>query len=469
MPVGVAPTDITLEHFKYNILAESTNVFGLAFYGSQSKLVKTAMEIAKKASEFLYKDLQDFIEMLPGIGNTISFFRNLDQCQQPTPGKEPCNVFGTVVAGVFMGLDLFTLGAASELKPLIVGGFKSLGKLLSYSRLTAKPIAFGVRVFEGAGSVARAFGERSAELLAQGVQKLDGFYTGVKEWFGSGWQKVKDCLATCGKDADTVFYNLKKVFSETSRKVAVKIEQYTAAIVDKFGLECALNVAREIINPATLMQLVDVAILFLGIDITEVQTKSRQTRAAVSTSGCAVDQLRVNMNPKNTALSPEAKARINKDYGGAVNNNVYEDIAEADWGKGSRSTKPKETSPHHITPKKEFDKARCLRPGNPAVDVCQGSRDILDRVGMNYNDGCNGAFLPYKKSSPIHTKYPNAQIYNRTDFHDLKYYSRLFDILKDAENAYDDPTLGLKKAAKKAKLCEELQVIGYRLLTNQFH
>jgi A nuclease family of the HNH/ENDO VII superfamily with conserved AHH len=188
----------------------------------------------------------------------------------------------------------------------------------------------------------------------------------------------------------------------------------------------------------------------------------------VSTSGCAVGQLRVNMNPKNTPLNADAKARINKDYGGKVNNNLYEDIVDADWMEGSRSTKPKETSPHHITPKKEFEKTRCFR-AQDGIDVCQGARDILDRVGMSYNDGCNGAFLPYSKGSPIHGTYPNAQIHNRTDFHDLKYYSRLFDILTDAETKYDNPALGLKKLAKKAKLCEELQVIAYRLLTDQFH
>jgi hypothetical protein len=177
--------------------------------------------------------------------------------------------------------------------------------------------------------------------------------------------------------------------------------------------------------------------------------------------------LRVNMNPKNTPLNPNAKARINKDFNGKVHDNLYEDIVDADWKDGSRSAKPKETSPHHITPKKEFERARCLRPDG--IDACEETRNILDRVGMNYNDGCNGVFLPFNKSSPIHTTYKDAQIHNRTDFHDLKYYSKLYDLLVAAETKYDSPALGLKKAAKKAKLCEELQVIGYRLLTNQFH
>jgi A nuclease family of the HNH/ENDO VII superfamily with conserved AHH len=233
------------------------------------------------------------------------------------------------------------------------------------------------------------------------------------------------------------------------------MEEYVTAFKDKLNLNCALSTARELINPETLMSLADVSMLFMGVNL------GPGGRAATSTSKCAVEQLRVNMNPKTTQLDSNAKTRINRDYGGNVNDNLYENIADADWGKGSRSTKPKETSPHHIVPKKEFDPARCLRQGQ---DVCQGSRDILDRVGLDYNDGCNGVFLPYNKTAPIHSTFPKAQIHNRTDFHDLTYYGKVFDILNNLAGNFAP---SMTKAERKAKVCEELQVTAYRLLTGQ--
>jgi A nuclease family of the HNH/ENDO VII superfamily with conserved AHH len=206
------------------------------------------------------------------------------------------------------------------------------------------------------------------------------------------------------------------------------------------------------------MSLADVSMLFMGVNL------GPGGRAATSTSKCAVEQLRVNMNPKTTPLDSNAKTRINRDYGGNVNDNLYENIKDADWGKGSRSTKPKETSPHHITPKKEFDPARCQRPGSK--DVCDESRKILDRVGMSYNDGCNGVFLPYNTNSPMRkTTFPTAQIHNRTDFHNLEYYGKVYDILDAAERKFS-PSLSQKQ--KQNLICEELQVIAYRLLSGKF-
>jgi hypothetical protein len=432
------------------------------------------LQFYAEIASFGFKALTDLIENLTPIASIKEFITQVGRCV--SRADKPCDPMAVLLAGASVIVDTAaTVFVVAKAGAIALKTFKPLYKVgVGIERTLQAASRAGVAIGETASEVALIFRELSQEAISRGATTLQATRDYIARVMGTGIQKVSGCVHSCGKSLELVFKNMKSTFNDVRLTIARKTESYINGLVDRFDLQCILKVASEIITPDTLMDLGGITILFFGVTPNTNQTPQQRIgarpRAATSTSKCPVDQLRVNMNPKTTPLTTGAKDRINNKYGGGVTDNIYEGIPDADFKDGVRSSKPEGTSPHHITPKKEFEAARCVNASGD--NICQGSRDILDRYGMDYNDGCNGSFLPYKSTSKAYSTFPNAQIHNRTDFHDLKYYERLFDILTAAEDEWQDaskPATFVPVANRKAKLCEELQVISYRLLTNQFY
>jgi hypothetical protein len=413
------------------------------------------------------------IEAITPIGSVKEFIAQVGRCV--SRADKPCDPMGLLLAGANVIVDVastaFVLAKAGA---VAFKGFKPLYKAgIGIERTLEIAKKSGQFLGETASEVGLIFRELSQEAMSRGARSFEAVQSRVTEAIGRNIQKTSTCLQQCSGKLELVFRNLKKTFNDVKLGAARKIEEFLEALNQRFGLRCVLAQAAVIINSDTLMDLGSIAILSFGVFLPSDPDSSQpngamvRPQAATSTNKCPEEQLRVNMNSKTTPLTNEAKNRINSKYGGAITDDIYEDIPDADWNKGSRSTKPDQTSPHHIVAKKE--KARTICIDSSGVDVCQGNRDILDRYGMNYNDGCNGSFLPYSKKSKLYSTFPSAQIHDRKDFHNLKYYSRLFEILTAAEDDWNDPNNFVPVADRKAKLCEELQVISYRLLTGQFY
>jgi hypothetical protein len=251
MPVGVAPTDITLEHFKYNILAESTNVFGLALYGAQSKAFQQILKIVKEGIELLVKDVEQLIDFIPVIGSVKGFITAINSCNVATTEGKPCDYFGVILAGVTVMLDV--VPGVGELAAV---GLKSVGKIFTASRIGAKVIRAGLEVAEEAGAVARGIAEIAEGAAKKGAQRFEEIATPLKEKFAQGWDEIRNCIRDCGKNADRLFSRMQSRLSETIESAAKRMDDFIVR-VKEFGKPagCALRLGAEYVGKAVVSEI----------------------------------------------------------------------------------------------------------------------------------------------------------------------------------------------------------------------
>jgi A nuclease family of the HNH/ENDO VII superfamily with conserved AHH len=133
-----------------------------------------------------------------------------------------------------------------------------------------------------------------------------------------------------------------------------------------------------------------------------------------------------------------------------------------------------ELAPHHGVPRRDARTPRCIDTST-GKNVCEDARQILEDVGMDFDDACNGVLLPRPgKSYPAFSaKYPNAILHDTTNtgIHSFQIYNGVFEKLQEIKLRFSPvgtpPPFDRKKLAYLA-ICSTLQDIGKRMLEGNF-
>jgi PKD domain len=480
MPVGVAPTDITLKHFKYNILAESTNVFGLALYGSQSKAFQQILKIVKEGIELLVKDVEQLIDFIPVIGSVKGFMTAVSACANATTEGKPCDYFGVVLAGVTVMLDV--VPGVGEVAAL---GLKSVGKIFTASRIGAKVIRFGLEVAEEAGAVARAIGNLAEEAAKKGAQRFEEIATPLKEKFARGWERLNQCIAKCAPEADSILSRSTKLLGEEEgsavkvfddiQKRAEAVGQSAACITKTLFYHVGEELLSEAKNVAFTMTQQAVESLFMKVD-SVVKSRGRITTRGASSQNCVYEDFQEGIkngdatyDPKSSYKNPDVVRERPKPLG--LKNGVTVTLGNLFL-----------LAPHHIVPYNWQDLGFCKRDTNvnpsAPINLCDAARSMLEdsNIAPIYHP-CNGVLLPdtrklkriAKKSTgakrdalalKLAQAFPNAR--DHANLHTNEYMNVVYKKLKTAWDAS-----GLDSAKKEDRtvpMCVELQKIAFQLL-----